>query len=159
MFDLDKIKVVFIDFDDTILLWNYRENNPDYWESMFEKDSSFYDRKGRLVGLGIREFLEACKVRDIKVYVLTWGQSNVHYHAQKGWLDKTFGEDAIKDVMITSSKDYKVEILKVYHGVYRSLRRSEIMFIDDVCEIVGKAYEEGFTVASPQEIALHYGGK
>lgn len=155
MIDLDSIALVFMDFDDTLCIRTKRTPNKDYYKSMISRDSDFYVRSGRKVGSGMIEFASQCKLRTIKLYVLTWSNSNLCYHAEKKWLDDAFSKGVFEDVLIASSREYKIEVMKIFSDV-KDVPRSGILFVDDVPEILDKAYNEGFCVASPQEIALQF---
>lgn len=156
MIDLDRIKICFMDFDDTICIRTNWRSNLDYYDRIIAGDSSFYNRESRAVGKGIPEFVSQCGKHNVKLYVLTWGKSNLAYRAEKGWLDSTFGKGMFEDVIFTSSREYKIDVMKHYSKALL-LHESEILFVDDVPEITDMAFKEGFSVASPQLIALTYG--
>lgn len=154
--NLDEIKVVFMDFDDTICVRMDRNQKDDnYFKYMLERDWTFFNRNNRKVGRGIPEFILECKKRHIKLYGLTWGNSNLAYHAKLGWLDNTFN-GAFEDVIFTRSSEYKLNILKMYSEI-TGIKRDQILFVDDTPDIVDDACDEGFIGAGPQQIAILYG--
>lgn len=156
MVDLNSIRLCFMDFDDTICLITDRNPNPDYCRAMIEGDKSYFKGPHRAIGKGIPEFINYCKDKGIKLYGLTYSHSNIIWRAEMGWIRDTFGEDKFEDLIISSTREYKIEILKMFSEVYK-LGRSQILFVDDAVDITDKAFDAGFCVASPQEIALIYG--
>lgn len=156
MVDIKYIQACFMDFDDTILVRTRRAPNLDYFEYMMKGDSSIFNRDNRAIGRGIQDFIRQCRNNGIKLYTLTCAKSNMMYRAEMKWLDETFGVGTFSDVFITSTREYKVKLIEYWHGAYH-IPKANILLVDDIPEITDMAFNDGFQVASPQEIAIEFG--
>ena len=156
MVDIDSIEMCFIDFDDSLAVRVNREPEPDYHDSMVMGDWRFFDRVKRAIGKGMVEFTKTLHTNKALIFVLTWGNSSLRRKAELEWCNHRLGDDVIEDVIVTSSKEYKIEVLTQFANAY-NMDRNKILLIDDIPDTLDRAYEAGFSVASPQEIALIYG--
>lgn len=155
MIFLDNIKLCFIDFDDTLCVRTSRVKNNDYYECLIREDVDIYTRKSRAIGAGFHEFVKACKENNIKLFILTHSKSSLPCKTIMKYLDKTFGKGTFSDVIAVSTKEYKLNIIKEYARSYTATK-SNVLFIDDDVYLVDMVYDDGFCVASPQEVALQF---
>lgn len=154
--NLANIRYAFMDFDDTLCVVTDREyHDEDYRKSMVIGDWTYYDRTGRLIGKGMREFIKKCSRIEIKLYGLTYSYSSLVRLPKLMWCDDKFGKGTFKDMITTASREYKIDVLKQFADTY-DIERSQILLVDDGVDILDLAHNEGFSTYSPQQIAALY---
>lgn len=151
MLDLDHIKVVLFDFDDTLCIHTKRPQNT---RSNVEYDASILRGENPWENDGIpsREmaaFIKMCVERNIHMGMISATGGSLSSRAKVEWV-KSHYDVALNDYSVNHPAR-KVEELQSL-AEYFHCERSEILLVDDLHSTLDAVASEGFLACSPMVI-------
>ena len=142
--NLDNIKVVIFDFDDTLAIHRdkdfvkHRNESEDkrlnYYSNAYQNQKHFFeeiepcDRSEVLYNL-----IEELRNRNIKMYCLSGMKFSFHLKAKQNFINKHYGNDI--EVISASSQELKLDGVKIIQR-FNSCNLEEILFIDDRDDVI-----------------------
>ena len=141
--NFSKIKMMFFDFDDTLLI-HYREQRLDstgeaHRERLLQRQVETND--------GYRVFDEIGEPNELIKQFL---QDSITLPFKKHWLEMHF-PNQFYDMIGTSSPERKVTVMQMYAKVC-NIPPYQILFVDDYYKAVDAAAEAGFCAMSTTEL-------
>lgn len=162
--DFSKIKMMFFDFDDTLLI-HYREQRLDstgeaHRERLLRRQVETKDGYRVFDEIGepnelIKQFLE--EHPDVPKYCISFVQDSITLPFKKQWLEMHF-PNQFYDMIGTSSPERKVTVMQMYAKVYK-IPPYQILFVDDYYKAVDAATDAGFCAMSTTELMQRQLGK
>lgn len=164
MFELESIKVVFADFDDTICvhlrsLYDDKQSL-DWRKAMYTGDVSWYLNKELFaVQEDVKTFLLLCVARGIVVNALSCSDSNIVYLAKLNFLDTNL-PSVCDNLYITTNRESKLDLVKHWCEVY-NVSLNEVLVVDDHPDTQHDMRNSGIHSVSPITIItmLQKGGE
>ncbi len=154
--NLSNIKVVFIDFDDTAIVHLDHSRWDDFFTNAFNGEDKMYTLGERVYPMpGMYKFVKCINEANIPLYCLSVGYMSPTAVSKKKLLDKVYGIDSFKDVLIVGTWEYKTVLMLKYCNNF-GLKSEEVLIVDDHVSTREEALSKGFNIASPQEIACRY---
>lgn len=151
MISLDKIKVIFTDFDDTVCIHIYDRLSMDheaYLHAMYTGDVNFYLNKERYaVQPDVAAFLSLCHLAGKDVICLTWNQSSAPLKPKKAFLEKELG-NIVDDLFVAGTRDAKLKVVIDYCKVH-GIELDEVLLIDDHPSTLHEFRTAGIEAISP----------
>ena len=141
--NFSKIKMMFFDFDDTLLI-HYREQRLD---STGEAHRERLLRRQVETKL-IKQFL--AEHPDVPKYCISFVQDSITLPFKKHWLEMHF-PNQFYDMIGTSSPERKVTVMQMYAKVC-NIPPYQILFVDDYYKAVDAAADAGFCAMSTTEL-------
>lgn len=145
-FVADNIKVVFLDFDDTLCFHYGVEEEIEghmFWlKSMLDnKDDWYLDEEYHGISKEMQDFVRFCMMCHIDCHCLSWADNNVAYNAKRRLLDEKY--PSVKSLFLTGTRDGKVKFVDDFCKVNR-LERHQILLVDDHPTTRSEFRKEGF---------------
>ena len=150
MIDLDTLKIVLFDFDDTLAIWNNHKGTPD--------DADYISR---VIDFGtvtwsqckpnkqMKIFMQMCVDRNIRIGLISQTCTVLHMLGKQQWVKENYGFEL--ENFCVSSMPFKVEMLKAIEKSY-GYRKNEIAIVDDFYEHTTNAANADFCSYTPMEI-------
>ena len=142
--NLENIKVVIFDFDDTLAIHKdkdylrHRRENEDkylsYYLNAYKNPKAFYeDIEPCLKSEILYKFINNLRNMNIKMYCLSGMKFSFHLKAKQNFINKHYGND-IEDVS-ASTQELKLDGVKIIQRL-NSCDLEEILFIDDREDVI-----------------------
>lgn len=159
--NLDNIKVVIFDFDDTLAIHkdkNYmkkrnksEENLLNYYYKAYENPDLFYEEiEPCNVSIAIQNFINHLRSKKIKMYCVSGMQFSLHLKAKEYFVHKYYGDDI--EVISSKNQKLKVEATKII-GMINKCKLNEILFIDDIKNNVIRFNDFEINSVLPEDVA------
>lgn len=155
--NFSKIKMMFFDFDDTLLI-HYREQRLDstgeaHRERLLRRQVETKDGYRVFDEIGepnelIKQFL--AEHPDVPKYCISFVQDSITLPLKKHWLEMHF-PNQFYDMIGTSSPERKVTVMQMYAKVC-NIPPYQILFVDDYYKAVDAAADAGFCAMSTTEL-------
>lgn len=155
--NFSKIKMMFFDFDDTLLI-HYREQRLDstgeaHRERLLRRQVETKDGYRVFDEIGepnelIKQFL--AEHPDVPKYCISFVQDSITLPFKKHWLEMHF-PNQFYDMIGTSSPERKVTVMQMYAKVC-NIPPYQILFVDDYYKAVDAAADAGFYAMSTTEL-------
>ena len=142
--NLDNIKVVIFDFDDTLAIHKdkdfckHRRESEDkylgYYLNAYKNPDIFYediepcDRSEVLYKL-----VQELRNKNIKMYCLSGMKFSFHLKAKQAFINKHYGNDI--EVISSATKELKIDGVKIIQR-FENCNIEEILFIDDRQDVI-----------------------
>ncbi len=142
--NLDNIKVVIFDFDDTLAVHKdkdfckHRRESEDkylgYYLNAYQKPNNFYeDIETCIKSKVLYDFIIDLRKKGIKMYCLSGMKFSFHLKAKQSFINKYYGDDI--EVISTASQELKVDGVKIIQKL-NNCKLEEILFIDDRKDVI-----------------------
>lgn len=142
--NLEKIKVVIFDFDDTLAIHedkdygkHCRENEDkylSYYLNAYKNPKIFYeDIEPCVKSEVLYKFINNLRKKNIKMYCLSGMKFSFHLKAKQNFINKHYGNDI--EVISTSTQELKLDGLKIIQRL-NSCDLEEILFIDNREDVI-----------------------
>lgn len=160
--NLNNIKVVIFDFDDTLAIHEDKdfskhrseseENFVNFYLNAYSKPDCFYDEIEPCIKSEILyDFIEKLRKRKIKMYCLSGMKFSFHLKAKQSFINKHYGKDI--EVISTSSQELKLKGVKIIQKI-NNCNLDEILFIDDRQDVIELLTQSGVKGISVEDIRL-----
>ena len=137
--NLNNIKVVIFDFDDTLAIHKdkdfckHRRESEDkylgYYLNAYKNPDIFYEDIEPCIRSEILyNFIIKLRNKKIKMYCLSGMKFSFHLKAKQSFINKHYGEDI--EVISNSSQELKLKGVKIIQKI-NNCNLDEILFIDD----------------------------
>jgi len=142
--NLEKIKVVIFDFDDTLAIHGdkdyvkHRRENEDkylsYYLNAYKNPQIFYeDIEPCVKSEVLYKFINNLRNKNIKMYCLSGMKFSFHLKAKQNFINKHYGNDI--EVISASTQQLKLDGVKIIQRL-NSCDLEEILFIDDREDVI-----------------------
>lgn len=142
--NLENIKVVIFDFDDTLAIHKdkdylrHRRENEDkylsYYLNAYKNPKAFYeDIEPCLKSEILYKFINNLRNMNIKMYCLSGMKFSFHLKAKQNFINKHYGNDI--EVVSASTQELKLDGVKIIQRL-NSCALEEILFIDDREDVI-----------------------
>ena len=160
--NLDEIKLVIFDFDETLAIHKDKdfikhreeseENFVNFYYNAYNNPDCFYDEiepctKSEILD----EFIKKLRKRKIKMYCLSGMKFSFHLKAKQSFINKHYGEDI--EIISASSKELKLKGTKILKKI-NNCNLNEILFIDDRQDIIELLSQNGIKAILAENIEL-----
>lgn len=140
--DINKIKVVIFDFDDTLAIhkdkdfFKHRSESEEkflsFYKNAYLNSDSFYEKiepciKSEL----LYKLINILRSNSVKMYCLSGMKFSFHLKAKQSFINKNYGNDI--EVISCQSQEQKVDGVKIIQQI-TNCNLNEILFIDDMEE-------------------------
>jgi FMN phosphatase YigB (HAD superfamily) len=160
--NLNNIKVVIFDFDDTLAIHKDKEfskhrseseeNFVNFYLNAYNKPICFYDEIEPCTKSEILyNFIKNLRKRKIKMYCLSGMKFSFHLKAKQSFINKHYGEDI--EVISTSSQELKLKGVKVIQKI-NNCNLDEILFVDDRQDVIDLLTQNGIKGINVYDIKL-----
>lgn len=137
--DLDIIKIVFFDFDETLAIHKdkdfikHRNESEDkrlgYYLNAYKNPDTFYeDIEPCIKSEILYNFINKLRNRNIKIYCLSGMKNSFHLKAKQNFVSKHYGDDI--EVLSVKTQELKLDGVKIIQ-MFNNCSLDEIIFIDD----------------------------
>lgn len=158
--DLNSIKVIIFDFDDTLAIHKNkdygkerRENNDkylNYYLNAYLNPNTFYDTiEPCIISKQLQTVVEICEKQGIKMYCVSGMKYSFHLKAKEHFVHKYYSENI--EVITTGSQESKCDAVRIIQRI-NNCNLNEIVFIDDIKENVINFNNMGIRGFLPEEI-------
>lgn len=142
--NLENIKVVAFDFDDTLAIHkdkdfsNHRRESEDkylsYYLNAYQNPDTFYeDIEPCIKSEALNNLIIKLRSKDIKMYCLSGMKFSFHLKAKQSFINKHYGTDI--EIISTATQELKLDAVKIIKKL-NNCRLEEILFIDDRQDVV-----------------------
>ena len=142
--NLEKIKVVIFDFDDTLAIHEdkdygkHRRENEDkylsYYLNAYKNPEVFYENIEPCVKSEVLyKFINNLRNKNIKMYCLSGMKFSFHLKAKQNFINKHYGNDI--EVISASTQELKLDGVKIIQRL-NNCDLEEILFIDDREDVI-----------------------
>ena len=137
--NLDNIKVVIFDFDDTLAIHKDKdfvkhrneseEKRLGYYLNAYKNPDTFFETIEPCVkSEKLYNFTKKLRTKNIKMYCLSGMKSSFHLKAKQNFVNKHYGDDI--EVLSTTTQESKLDGTKIIQ-IVNNCNLDEIVFIDD----------------------------
>lgn len=150
MIDLNKVKMVLFDFDETLCVHEGHTTNIDnvgYAASLLEKGVHHFN--GNEKNIQMEKFIDLCVERGIEVGVISVCASSIEMEAKCQWATEVY-KHPFKNCCVDTA-EHKIDMLEALSRVH-AVWKSEIAIVDDLIFTVSRAADAGFTAWTPMEV-------
>lgn len=150
MIDLNKVKIVLFDFDETLCAHEGHTTNIDnvgYTASLLEKGAHHFTEDEKNIQMA--EFIDLCVERGIEVGVISACASSIEMEAKCQWATEVY-KHPFKNYCVGTA-EHKICMLEALSRVH-AVWKSEIAIVDDLIFTVSRAADAGFTAWTPMEV-------
>lgn len=160
--NLDNIKVVIFDFDDTLAIHEDKYFNIHRMESE-EKYLGFYLNAYKYPDIFyeqiepckrndiLYEFVNNLRKRNIKMYCVSGMNFSFHLKAKQSFVNKHYGKDI--EVISSSSQELKLESVKIIQRI-NNCNLDEILFVDDRIDVIKLLNQNGIKAIFVNDLEL-----
>ena len=149
--NLNDIKVVIFDFDDTLAIHKDKdfskhrseseENFLNFYFNAYKNPNCFYDEIEPCIKSEVLyNFINILRNKNIKMYCLSGMKFTFHLKAKQSFINKYYGEDI--EVISTSSQELKLEGTKIIQKI-NNCNLDEMLFIDDRRDVIEFLIQNG----------------
>lgn len=142
--NLDNIKIVIFDFDDTLAIHKDKDYSKhrresedkylDYYLNAYQKPYVFYeDIEPCIKSDALYNFTNNLRSKHIKMYCLSGMKFSFHLKAKQYFIKKYYGDDI--EIISTASQELKIDGVKIIQKL-NNCKLEEILFIDDRNDVI-----------------------
>lgn len=151
MINLDKLKLVIFDFDDTLAVHTVHrlvDDRKDFHTAVIAGNLDAFSNA--LTNKALLNFINLCSSRGIRMGLMSATESFCHMQLKHKWVLLNYGVDL--ENFCVGSFDLKAKTLP-YIAAANGLRNENILLVDDVVGTLESAGSLDFQVATPIEVA------
>lgn len=150
MIDLQNVKMILFDFDDTLCIHRDHSSgeDEDYDKTVFNKNNAWSNCEPSIIMKSFLRFIMNEKKYEVGLISATC--TYVHSEMKVKWVEKNYGYK-IENLCVGSAQ-YKLREMKAICSS-KGYKQSEILLIDDLWDTLEMCNDNGFQAASPMEVA------
>lgn len=160
--NLNNIKLVIFDFDDTLAIHKDKdfskhrseseENFVNFYYNAYTNPNYFYDEIEPCTRSEVLyNLINVLRSKNIKMYCLSGMKFSFHLKAKQSFINKYYGEDI--EVISTSSQELKLKGLKILQKI-SNCNLNEILLIDDRQDVVDLLIENGIRGINVKDLTM-----
>lgn len=151
MIDLDKVKIVLFDFDDTLCIHSdhVKRDGAEYNRAMVRRDFWWWDNQGCRMNKHMKYFMDICHEKGIAMGLISAVDFSCAAEAKANWVANKY-HYALGNFCIGSFEGKKHIIQALLNGYEYS--PEDVLFIDDLYSNLEAAAELGVQTATPMEV-------
>ena len=160
--NLNNIKLVIFDFDDTLAIHKDKdfskhrreseENFVNFYYNAYTNPNYFYDEIEPCTRSEVLyNLIDVLRSKNIKMYCLSGMKFSFHLKAKQSFINKYYGEDI--EVISTSSQELKLKGLKILQKI-SNCNLNEILLIDDRQDVVDLLIENGIRGINVKDLTM-----
>lgn len=160
--NLNNIKLVIFDFDDTLAIHKDKdfskhrreseENFVNFYYNAYTNPNCFYDEIEPCTRSEVLyNLIDVLRSKNIKMYCLSGMKFSFHLKAKQSFINKYYGEDI--EVISTSSQELKLKGLKILQKI-SNCNLNEILLIDDRQDVVDLLIENGIRGINVKDLTM-----
>lgn len=160
--NLNNIKVVIFDFDDTLAIHNDKDFSKNrresedkylnYYLNAYKNPNTFYENIEPCIKSEVlNDFIITLRKNNIKMYCLSGMKFSFHLKAKQNFVNKYYGNDI--EVISVGSQELKVDGVKIIQR-FNNCKLDEILFIDDRQDVVDLLNKNGIKSIMVNNIEL-----
>ena len=142
--NLDNIKVVIFDFDDTLAIHKdkdfckHRRESEDkylgYYLNAYKNPESFYETiEPCSISDSLQNLIKNFETKGVKMYCVSGMKFSFHLKAKQAFINKHYGNDI--EVISSATKELKIDGVKIIQR-FENCNIEEILFIDDRQDVI-----------------------
>jgi hypothetical protein len=158
--DLNGIKVVIFDFDDTLAIHRdkdfdiHRNESEDkrlgYYLNAYQNQDSFYDEiepcdKSEIV----YTFINELRKKNTKIYCLSGMKFSFHFNAKQNFINKYYGNDI--ELISVGNQKLKLDGIKIIQRI-NNCELNEILFVEDLEDTIDYLRSNGINVINVNDL-------
>ena len=158
--NLDNIKVVIFDFDDTLAIHKnsryrkeMRENEEkflNFYKNAYLNPDIFYDEMEPCTASEqLQKLVRLCEKKNIKMYCISGMKIAIHIKAKESFLCKHYSNNI--EVISTGSQALKCKVIKIIKRIH-NCDLDEMLFVDDMKENVKRFKSIGIYGVLPRDV-------
>lgn len=148
MLNLENLKLVIYDFDETLCIHTNRKSGLDIdYDSQVVAGKSAWDTCNP--NKSMKQFIDICKKRGITQGLISATLSYQHMHLKNEWVKENYDIE-LENYCVGHPED-KIKMLRAL-SVGLGLNKDEILIVDDMYSTLSSAANEGFQSATPMEV-------
>ncbi len=160
--NLNNIKLVVFDFDDTLAIHKDKdfskhrreseENLINFYYNAYNNPNCFYDEIEPCTRSEVLyNLIDILRSKNIKMYCLSGMKFSFHLKAKQAFVNKHYGEDI--EVIATSSQELKLIGLKILKKI-SNCNSDEILLIDDRQDVIDLLIENGINGINVKDLTI-----
>lgn len=149
MINLEQVKIVFFDFDDTLCIHTEHSS----------LNEEIYDIQVATKGIltwntcetneQIKIFMDICDQKGIKMALISTTKSFIHMMFKQKWVSEKYHYEL--ENCCVGSQEAKLDMIKAISAA-RGYKSCEVLFVDDYWYQTERIEDAGFLACSPMEI-------
>lgn len=158
--NLDNIKIVIFDFDDTLAIHKDKdylkhrneseEKRLDYYLNAYQNPEIFYEKiepcvKSKILSNLINEL----RSKNIKMYCLSGMKFSFHFKAKQNFIKKHYGDDI--ELVSAGTQQLKLDGIKIIQRM-NNCSLDETIFIDDYKDTINYLNDNGIKTIDVNDI-------
>lgn len=151
MINLDQLKCVLYDFDDTLCIHkDHRESGSR--EAAYDSDVLLNGAgawRDCATNLHMKEFMNICEANGVRQGLISATTSAKHMNGKLDWVKEKYGVDL--ENFCVGTPDAKLRVMIALADT-SDFHKYEILIVDDYFENVTRAANAGFMACTPMEI-------
>ena len=158
--DINKIKVVIFDFDDTLAIHKdkdfdaHRNESEDkrlgYYLNAYENPETFYDEIEPCTRSEVLyNLINKLRDRNIKLYCLSGMKFSFHFKAKQNFINKHYGDDI--ELVSAGNQQLKLDGIKIIQK-HNKCELNEILFVEDLEDTINYLRSNGINAINVNEI-------
>lgn len=149
--NLENIRVVIFDFDDTLAIHKdkdfckHRRESEEkylgYYLNAYKNPNVFYEDIEQCIKSEVLyDFITDLRSKGIKMYCLSGMKFSFHLKAKQSFINKYYGDDI--EIISTASQELKLDGVKIIQKL-NNCKLEEILFIDDRKDVINLLSKSG----------------
>lgn len=156
MVDLSKIKVAFLDFDDTMCIHLDHSQWHEWFRDCLTGSGEIYLDRSKCAPMPCMDYLiNDLKNANILRICLTWAEVDFVKEPKEGFIRHYYGDDAINQLYCTGTREDKIKFIIQYCKTY-GLKHEEVLVVEDNQNTISEVLMAGCVLMTPQEVAVRY---
>ena len=153
MLNLQNVKAVFFDFDDTLCIHSIHKD----WDVIINEksNSNIFDENGCKDNTQMKEFVKKCQQAEIEMHLIS-ATNEARRKLKLEWVKNHYGVSMMDSC--TSSHSEKAHKM-IEYCQKNGIKPNEILYVDDMDDNMTQATVWGIQACSPMEIVNYVNGE
>ncbi len=158
--NLDNIKVVIFDFDDTLAIHRDKDlvkhrnesedNRLNNYSNAYQNPNSFFENIEPCdISEVLYKLIEELRTKNTKMYCLSGMKFSFHFNAKKEFINKNYGNDI--ELISVGTQELKLDGIKIISKVNKC-DLNEILFIEDLDDTINYLKSNGINAINVNDL-------